>query len=189
MINALSTCVLSSLSVLRTPMAMSKVIGRRASTISRDGGDHERRPFLSREVARDRSPNSGDVDLSFGDRMNDFGQRMIVAIVAIDHESAHILYDPSLGERMRRRRVHAVVTDELDADLARSEAGIVEGGDGRFARLRDEHVCRAIVRTGDERHMRAHGIAATRSHSPAFNPSRTNPRRSARQTNSSGRWR
>ena len=35
---------------------------------------------------------------------------------------------------------------------------------------------------------RPDGIAATRSHSPAFNPSRTNPRRSGRQTNSSGRW-
>ena len=32
-------------------------------------------------------------------------------------------------------------------------------------------------------------IAAIRSHSPAFNPSRTNPRRSARHTNSKGRWR
>ena len=80
---------------------------------------------------------------------------MVVAVVAIDHKSAHVLDDASLGERMRGRRVHAVVADQLDADRARSQTWIVERGDRRFAGLGHEHVCRSIVRTGRERHRRA----------------------------------
>ena len=153
--NALSTSAFSSLSVLRTPIEMSKVIGRRASTLPVDRRDDQRRLFLRGEVTGDRAPYGGDVDLSRGDRMNNFRQRMVVAVVAVDHESAHVSDDPSLGERMRGRRVHAVVADELDADLARPEAWIVERGDRRFAGLGHEHVCRSIVGTGRERHRRA----------------------------------
>ena len=107
---------------------------------------------------------------------------MVIAVVAINHKAAHVLDDSSLSKRMRGRRVHAVVTDKLDADRSRSQTWIVEGGDRRFAGLGDERICRSIVRTGRKRDQPPDGIAATRSHSPAFNPSRTNPRRSARQT-------
>jgi hypothetical protein len=80
---------------------------------------------------------------------------MVVAVVAVNHEAAHVANNAALGERMRRRRVHAVVANELDADLAHSQTWIVEGGDRRFAWLGHEHVGRSIVGARGERHPRA----------------------------------
>ena len=134
---------------------MSKVMGKRASTLPGMGRDDQWRLFLGGEVTRNWTPDRRNINIAYSDGMNNLRQRMVVAIVAVHHVPTHVSYNPALGERMRRRRVHAVVANELDADRARLEARIVDGGDRRFAGLGDEHIRRSIVRTGCKRHGRA----------------------------------
>ena len=81
------------------------------------------------EVAGERSPGDGDVDLACRDRLDDARRRVGNRVVAIDGIAAQLAYDAAMAKRMDRRRVGAVVADELDADPQIAQPRVVEGGD------------------------------------------------------------
>jgi hypothetical protein len=99
-----------------------------------DLSDREACDLALREISRDRSPDCGDVDLAVRHRVDDVGGRMVLSIIAVDREAAHILDDAAPCERLSGRRVHAVVADELDADLPDAKTWIIERFPGSLRR-------------------------------------------------------
>src|SRR5205814_4394814 len=81
-------------------------------------------------------------------------------VVAVDRVAAHVLDDAARGERVRGRRVRAVVADHLHADFQSPQGGVVERVDVKFfVPAVDEDVGRAVVGRGRLRKLEARGHA------------------------------
>src|SRR4051794_26586623 len=96
---------------------------------------------LHREESGERPPCDGEVDVSVVDGLDQARGRIVVAVVAVERETHDIVDDASPRERVRRRNIAAVVTDEMEPDSLCAKRGIVEALDARPTILaRDEHV-------------------------------------------------
>src|SRR3954454_4652367 len=101
------------------------------------------------DVARERSPSCGDVDLAILDCLDQSGRRIGFAVVAIDHVAANIVDYSLLAERMRRRGVVAIIADKMHANGEAAQLRVADGDKMKMARgLTDEDIGGAIIGAG-----------------------------------------
>src|SRR5947209_20495486 len=69
----------------------------RQINLRRDGHNRERHALAPREVARQRPPRDGHINVAARDRVNDSRGRVRLRVVAVDRVAAHVLDDAARG--------------------------------------------------------------------------------------------
>src|SRR5579884_494951 len=92
----------------------------------RDRLDRQRYGAVAAEIAGERTPYGGDVDRAVLDRLDDAGRRIGLPVVAVNRIADEIGDHALLAERVRRRRVVAVVADQLHADGKMFQARVAD---------------------------------------------------------------
>src|SRR5204863_9124890 len=80
------------------------------------GSDVERHRRVSSEVPGHRTPRGGHIDIATCNGRDDGRRGTVRPVIAVDAVANDVVDDATTAERVCRRRVGAVVADELDAD-------------------------------------------------------------------------
>src|SRR5512146_3557869 len=78
------------------------------------------------EVPGERPPRHRDIDIAIGDGLDQCGGRVWLGVIPVDAEAYDVAYDSAIAERVRRRRVVVVRTDEVQPDAQPVESRVVE---------------------------------------------------------------
>lgn len=97
---------------------------RRKALIVPDRLNRQRHRRALREIAGQRTPGCGDIDVAVLDRLDQARRRIDLTIVAIDRVAADIVDDALFAERLRGRRIVAVIADQMHADHKLMQARI-----------------------------------------------------------------
>ena len=150
----------SALSLRRTPTrcrtrTAAPAVDRRLTGMTSSGTGS-----CLREVAGERPPDDGDVDVSAPATARRCAPGACDRVVAVDGVAGDVVDDAAAAQRVRRRRVGAVVADHLHADLQLAQHRIVE----------------ANVTPVGRRPLRDHeDVAASGSSGRSSAPARTRP--------------
>ena len=78
------------------------------------------------EIAGERSPRDGNVNITIRDSVHDPGRRIALAVIAVECETDDIVHHSARCQGVRGGRIDAVVADELHADFELAQLRIGE---------------------------------------------------------------
>src|SRR5512138_3742555 len=82
----------------------------------RDRMPLERHPRLAPEIACERTPDDGDVDVTIGHGLDQPRRWIGIRVIPVDAVPGDVPDDAPPGQGFGRRGVLVIVTDEMDAD-------------------------------------------------------------------------